>query len=257
MKKILLAIQYKVSLRKYTNLLTNWGLHISATTRGAEALKLQEEHNFDLIVSDFELEDMSGCTFCSLVRKQDNSQSVQIILTCYDIPERIERGKLSGANTIIIKPIDPIRFLEVIGDHIGLHLIRGKRVALEIVVTIKQNGKEFICFSRDISNTGILLKSDYELNIGNRITCKFTLPDYCQVEIDGEVVRYLTDLECDNLYGVKFIAIKSFYKRAIRSYIGSCSNRNSGAKAANSETIILHKKNGREIVVTEQVSKVA
>ena len=257
MKKILLAVQYKVLLRKYTNLLTNWGFHIFATTRGAEALKLQKEHNFDLIVSDFELEDMSGCTFCSLVRKEDNSQSVQIVLTCYDIPERIERGKLSGASTIIIKPIDPIRFLEVIGDHIGLHLIRGKRVALEIVVTIKKNGKEFTCFSRDISNTGILLKSDYELNPGDRITCKFALPDFCQVEIDGDVVRYLTDLECDNLYGVKFIAIKALYKRAINHYIGSCSkNRYAGAKAINSETIP-NKNNGREIVVSEQVSKVA
>jgi CheY-like chemotaxis protein len=257
MKKILLAIRYKVLLRKYTNLLMNWGFHIFATSRGAEALRLQKEHNFDLIVADFELEDMSGCTFCSLVRKEDNSQSVQIILTCYDIPERIERGKLSGASTIVIKPIDPIRFLEVIGDHAGLHLIRGKRVALEIVVTIKQNGKEFICFSRDISNTGILLKSDYELNIGNRITCKFTLPDYCQVEIDGEVVRYLTDLECDNLYGVKFIAIKPFYKRVIRNYIGSCSDRYSGTRVINSETIILDRNNGREIAVTEQVSEVA
>jgi CheY-like chemotaxis protein len=224
MKKILLAIQYEMFLRKYTNLLKNWGFHIFATTSGREALRLQKEHNFDLIVSDFELEDMSGCAFCSLVRQEKSSHHVQIILICYNIAERIERGRLSGANDIIIKPIDPVRFLEAIGDHVGLHLIGGKRVALEVDVKIKKNGQEFICFSRDISNTGILLKSDYELNPGDRITCKFTMPGYRQVETDGEVVRYMTDLECDNLYGVKFISITSYCQRAIGNYIASSSN---------------------------------
>jgi len=222
----------------------NWGFSIFATTSGAEALKLQKEHNFDLIVSDFELEDMNGCTFCSLVRQEENSRHVQIILACYNIPERIKRGKLSGANTIIIKPIDPVRFLEAIGNHIGLLLIRGKRVALEIAITIEKNGREFICFSRDISNTGMLLKSDYALALGDRITCKFTLSDYCQVEAEGEVVRYMTDLECDNLYGVKFISIAPYFQRAIGNYIASRSDR------------YPLKPKGRAVAVTEQELKV-
>jgi CheY-like chemotaxis protein len=220
MKKILLVIQYKVLLSKYTNLLMNWGLHIFGTTSGVEALALQKEHNFDLIVSDFELKDMSGCNFCSLVRQAENSRHVQIILACYDIPERLERSKHSGADTIVIKPIDPVGFLEVIGDHIGLPLIRGKRVAIEIAITMNKHGQEFTCFSRDISTTGILLKSDYALKLGDLVTCKFALPDYCPVEIEGEVVRYMTDLECHNLYGVKFFAMKSLYKRTIANYIG-------------------------------------
>jgi len=222
MKKILLASQYKQLLRNYSNLLMNWGFHIFVTTSGNEALKLQKEHNFDLIVSDFELEEMSGCTLCSLLRQEENSRQVPLILTCQNMPKRIERGQLSGASAIVIKPIDPVNLLRVIGDQIGLHLIRGTRVSLEIVVTIQKNGQEFLCFSRDISNSGMLLKSDYELNLGNRITCRFTLPDFCQVETDGEVVRYMTDLECDNLYGVKFISMKQCYKKAIGAYIHSC-----------------------------------
>jgi len=247
MKKILLTNLYKVLLTKHTNLLMNWGFHVFATTSGTEALKLQKEHNFDLIVVDFELEDMSGCTLCSKIRREENSQHVKIIITCSDIPERMERANLCGPSAIIIKPIAPITLLEVIGDHVGLHLIRGKRVALEVVIKVNNNGEEFICLSRDISKTGILIKSHYALNLGNQITCKFTLPNYRQVEIEGEVCRYMTDVECDNLYGVKFISISSYYQSAISNYIASCSNQYSGAEGIKSEPIILNKNKERAI----------
>jgi CheY-like chemotaxis protein len=226
MKKILLASQYKLLLNRYTNLLINWGFDIIATTSGVEALKLHKEHKFDVIVTDFELKEMSGCTLCSLIRQGDDSRDVPIILTCHNIAKRMERCKLSGADAIIIKPIERVKLLEVIGEHVGLQLIRGKRVALEVSVTIKKDGREFICFSRDISSTGMLLKSDYALDPGNLITCRFTLPDFGQLELDGEVVRYMTDLNCDNLYGVKFISIKSGYQKAISKYVDSCAKDN-------------------------------
>lgn len=236
MKKILLTCRYRNTLQKYTNLLANWGVHIHATTSGSEALKAHNEQNFDLIVSDFELEDMGGCSLCSLIRKNEKLQRVPVIITCHDIASRIERAKLSGATHVAMKPIDPVKLLTAIGEQLGLNLIRGKRVAVNIAVTIQQNCQEFICYSSDISSAGILIKSDYPLNLGERITCRFNLPDYGTVETGGEIVRYMTDLSCDNLYGINFISMQSCFQKAICDYIASFSHRYSASRPEKSDS---------------------
>lgn len=225
MVKILLASQYKVSIQKITNLLMHWDFDILTTTSGAEALRLHKERIFDLIVSDFELAEMSGSTLCTLIRQEEISPHVPFIITCHNIPRRIERSNRSGASAVVLKPLDPIKLLNVIGDHLGLHLIRGKRHSLEIMITVDNRGQEFTCFSYDISNTGMLIKSGHPLKIGSHITCRFTLPDYCQMEIEGEVVRYMAVLDSDNLYGIKFTAMEATHGKAIDSYIQSIQNK--------------------------------
>lgn len=228
MKKILLASQYKTLLQKYSNLLVNWDFKIFTTASGSEALRLHNEHKFDLIISDFELEGMGMSTFCSLLRKEENRLPVPIIITCHNVPERIERARQIGACAIVIKPVDPVKLLETIGNQVGLNLIRGKRVELEVAVKIKKGGRAFTCLSRDISNSGILIKSDYALSIGERISCRFMLPGFnCQIETEGEIVRYMTDLECDNLYGISFISISSSHQKTIIDYVNSPANTNS------------------------------
>jgi len=224
MKKILLASQYKTLLQKYSNLLVNWGFKLLTATSGAEALRLHKEHGFDLIVSDYELEGMSLGTLCSLIRQSENDRHVPIIITCHNVPDRLKKARLIGANDIVLKPVDPIKLLEAIGKYVGLNLIRAKRVEIRIGVKIKKEGQELTCFSRDISSTGILVKSDHFFNIGERIACSFTLPGSCtQVEAEGEIVRYMTDSECDNLYGVNFNSISAAHRKGIIDYINSTS----------------------------------
>lgn len=233
MKKILLASQYKPLLQKYANLLVNWQVSVFTATSGSEALRLHKEHNFDLVVSDFELEGMCISTLWALIRKDNKGQNVPLIVTCHNLPDSIKRAKLIGASDIVLKPIDPIKFLETIGNHVGLKLIRGKRVEIQITVKIKKDSHEFICLSRNISNTGILIKSDYALNIGDQINCKFTLPDFHNpIEAYGEVVRYMTG---DDLYGINFAAISSAHLKAVIDYINSPSNANSAFKAENAD----------------------
>jgi CheY-like chemotaxis protein len=242
MKKILFASQYKILLQRYSNLLTNWGFDVHTTTSGLEALRLHKEHHFDLIVSDFELEELSMSTFFSLLHKEKKSHHVPIIIACHNIPNRIERAQRIGASAVILKPIDRIKLLEIIGNHFGLNLIRGKRVKIEVCVTINKDGQEFICVSRDLSDTGILLKSDYAFQIGDRITCKFTLPHSCQIEVAGEVVRYMTDLKCDNLYGVKFIAITAVHLQAIKDFINPSARKHADPKSVKPGRALLNKK---------------
>lgn len=219
MNKILLASKYQVVLRSNSSLLLNWGFQLFMTTSGAEALRLHAEHHFDLIVCDFELEDMGGCTLCSLVRKEKKSQHVPIIITCHNIPGSIKRARQNNATAILLKPIDPIQLLETIGKFVAFNLVRSKRVMLKVYVTSKKQDLEFHCFSHDISNTGMLLESEHQLALETRITCRFTLPGSCRIETEGEVTRRTKGAEFTNLYGLRFIALPLTCRRAIDGYV--------------------------------------
>ena len=208
------------------------GFKLFSVTTGAEALKLNKEYHFDLILADLKLEDMGGGTLCTLVRKEETSRDVPVILICHNIPGSIERIEQSSATAMLIKPVDPIKLLETVGSYLDLQLVRNKRVVLQVKVLSKKSGLEFFCFSHDISNTGILLETEFQLALGSRITCQFTLPGSCQIEPEGEVIRCMSALECENLYGVKFVNLPTYSRRAIDDYINSTANSGDGTRAA-------------------------
>lgn len=221
MKKVLLVSAYTPFLSRNTTLLMGRGLEVFTTKSGGEALKLHAEHCFDVIFADFKLEEMGGCTLCSLIRKGNDSPQVPVIITCHNLPGSIERVAQCGASSIIIKPINPISLMETIGGFLDFQLGRSKRVVLRVLVMSKAYEREFLCFSHDLSNTGILIGTDYDLALGSRITCQFDLPDICQIEAEGEITRVMSGLESENLYGVKFVSLPLSSRKNINSYIAS------------------------------------
>lgn len=221
MKKILLVSTSNVFLKRNANLLEGRGLEIFTAANGEEALRLHEEHIFDLILSELELDGIDGSRLCAEVRMMPNSQHVSIILICYDILNSIHRVEQSGANAMLLKPIDPIQLLETIGSFVDMQLGRSKRVVLNVKVISMQFDQEFLCFSHDISTTGILLETEHQLSLGNRIICKFTLDNAFNIAAEGEVIRYLNLPASRNLYGVKFHALPLPYRTAIDAYVAA------------------------------------
>lgn len=221
MKRVLLASAYTPFLTRNTTLLMGRGIEVFTAKSGEEALKLHASHQFDLVFTDFKLEDMGGCRLCSLLRKGDVAPQVPVIITCHNLPGSIEQVSQCGANSIIIKPIDPISLMENIGGFLNFQLGRSKRVVLKVLVMSKAYEKEFLCFSHDLSNTGILIGTDFDLALGSRITCQFDLPDICQIEAEGEISRVMTGLESENLYGVKFVSLPLSSRKNIDTFIAS------------------------------------
>jgi len=126
---------------------------------------------------------------------------------------------MSGAIIILDKRVEPIKLMETIGSFLGLHLGRSKRVVLEVGVFGKTGDMEFICSSHDISNTGILIETKHQLDVGSRIVCEFTLPHFCHIKTKGEISRCEATMNGHHLYGVKFIAMPLSSRKAIDGYI--------------------------------------
>jgi Response regulator containing a CheY-like receiver domain and an HD-GYP domain len=221
MKKVLLTSASQSFLDRNTKLLMKRGFRLITAKSGEEALRLNKESQLDLILSDVQMVDMSGCTLCHLIQSDEDVRHVPVIVSCHDARESIDKVMRSGASGFILKPIDPIQLMEAIGGFVGLQLGRSKRVVLKVKVLSKELNLEFLCLSHDISNSGILLETGHQLLLSSRIICQFTLPGSCRIETEGKVVRKMSALECNNLYGVKFIALRFTYRRAIDEYIAS------------------------------------
>lgn len=228
LKKILLVSSSKSFLERNSNLLKGEGFQIITTQTGIEALQLQKENRFNLILSDLHLLDMGGDALTKALRTDEASKNVAIILICYDNADERARIADSGADARIIRPATPEQILETVGSLLDIQIGRPKRAMLTVKVLGRKENVEFDCISIDISNTGILLETEYPLVIGDRISFKFTLPGASQIESEGDVIRSVNILECTYKYGVQFVGLSLSSRNDILSYVTSFRNKSAG-----------------------------
>ncbi|HTG80955.1 MAG TPA: PilZ domain-containing protein [Geobacteraceae bacterium] len=97
------------------------------------------------------------------------------------------------------------------------------KVILKATVHGRERESSFLCTSRDISTSGILIETDRELAKGDRVTFTFFLPGASQVVAEGEMVR--TEEKGDGAlhYGIRFVDIKEETRQAIERFVDSLS----------------------------------
>lgn len=209
----------KSFLARNKNLLTREDFQLNTAQSGAEAFQLHREHRFDLIIADLHLHDMGGDTLCANLRSGEIAQNVAILLICYDKAAEHVRVAQSGADAKIIRPVQPEQIIDTVGSLLDMPLGRTKRAMFTVKVVSKKGAVEFYCVSRDISITGILLETEYHLDIGDRIICQFTLPGASQIEAEGDVVRSSKAQESAYLYGVQFVGLPLSSRRLIDNFV--------------------------------------
>ncbi|WP_422123824.1 ATP-binding protein [Planococcus sp. X10-3] len=82
------------------------------TGAGSEALKIMETEQIDIVILDWDLEDMSGNELCRKIRQKFILTEVPILMlsTKVDVKEKMDAFS-SGANDYLIKPCDKEEFL--------------------------------------------------------------------------------------------------------------------------------------------------
>lgn len=105
---ILIVDDYKTMLRIVRNLLNQIGFtNIDEATDGQTALEKMREQNFKLIISDWNMEPMSGIELLKLTRANDNYKSIPFIMvTAESKVENVMAARDAGANNYIVKPFN-------------------------------------------------------------------------------------------------------------------------------------------------------
>ncbi|MCA9790931.1 MAG: response regulator [Candidatus Eremiobacteraeota bacterium] len=96
-------------------------LEIEQAASGAEALELLAAGEFDLLVLDFMMPEMTGLEVLEAVRKSPRSQSLPVImLTARSEDSSALQTLESGADYFVKKPFEPRELLTIVESVLGL-----------------------------------------------------------------------------------------------------------------------------------------
>ena len=118
---ILVVDDYKTMLRIIGNLLKQIGFQqIDEATDGATALAKLRDKDYGLIISDWNMEPMTGLQLLKEVRADNRlSKTPFIMITAESKPENVVAAKAAGVTNYIVKPFNAETLKQKIGAVFG------------------------------------------------------------------------------------------------------------------------------------------
>jgi two-component system chemotaxis response regulator CheY len=119
--QILIVDDYKTMLRIVRNLLNQLGFNnVDEATDGSSALQKMRERNFGLVISDWNMEPMTGLQLLKEVRADMKLKGTPFIMvTAESKTENVVAAKEAGVNNYIVKPFNAATLKEKIASVIG------------------------------------------------------------------------------------------------------------------------------------------
>ncbi len=106
--QILVVDDYKTMLRILKNLLKQLGFHnVDTAMDGAEALRKLNLSKFDFIISDWNMEPMTGIELLRQVRANEQLKHIPfIMITAESKAENVIAAQQAGVSNYIVKPFN-------------------------------------------------------------------------------------------------------------------------------------------------------
>ncbi|MBE0531574.1 chemotaxis response regulator CheY [Shumkonia mesophila] len=106
--KVLVVDDYRTMLRILRNLLRQLDFrNVHEATDGTEALLKLREGGFGLVISDWNMEPMTGIQLLREVRADDKLRHIPFIMvTAESKPENVIAAKQAGVSNYIVKPFN-------------------------------------------------------------------------------------------------------------------------------------------------------
>jgi two-component system chemotaxis response regulator CheY len=120
--KVLIVDDYKTMLRILRNLLTQLNFNnIEDATDGSMALQKLRQENFGMVISDWNMEPMTGIQLLREVRADDKLKHLPfIMITAESKSENVIAAKEAGVSNYIVKPFNAetlkTKIVSVLGD---------------------------------------------------------------------------------------------------------------------------------------------
>jgi putative two-component system response regulator len=106
--RILVVDDDEVTREMLANALTSWGYEVERAENGREALGVLQRGDVRLVISDWEMPEVSGLELCRVIRGGGfNDYIYVILLTGYSGSQNIVEGMSAGADDFMSKPFNP------------------------------------------------------------------------------------------------------------------------------------------------------
>ena len=119
---VLIVDDYKTMLRIIRNLLQQLGFkNVDEAIDGSQALSKMRAKSYELVISDWNMEPMSGYQLLKEVRSDDRLKETPfIMITAESKTENVVAAKKAGVSNYIVKPFNTAtlksKMVAVIGD---------------------------------------------------------------------------------------------------------------------------------------------
>jgi len=119
---ILVVDDYKTMVRIIRNLLKQIGFeNVDEASDGTEAFEMMKKRKYGLVISDWNMEPMTGYELLQKVRAEESTKATPFIMvTAESKTENVIAAKKAGVNNYIVKPFNAgtlkAKMSAVIGD---------------------------------------------------------------------------------------------------------------------------------------------
>lgn len=169
---------------------------------GSLALEMIRKLEPSLIILGYELGDVPGSEIHRNIKKNPKTSNIPLIIL-YDPREgNVEAIPQGPKDEAISKPVDADALIKSIAKHLSLPLRRHNRIAIKMEIEGAHAQESLSGFARNISESGIFIETDADLQIGSQLSLSFTLPGQSDaLKVTGTVARRL-ELKREFRFGV-------------------------------------------------------
>jgi len=109
--RLLIVDDDPINLQVFEAILPPDEYDVALVTSGKEALALLDEREWDLVISDIMMPQMSGYELTRIIRERFTLTELPVLLlTARSQPKDIQNGFIAGANDYVTKPVEAIEF---------------------------------------------------------------------------------------------------------------------------------------------------
>lgn len=121
--RVLIVDDYKTMLRIMRNLLAQLSFgNVEESSNGEDALAKLESDNFGLVISDWNMQPMTGLDLLRRVRASARLKHIPFIMvTAESKTENVIAAKQAGVSNYIVKPFNAETLRGKIGSVLGAH----------------------------------------------------------------------------------------------------------------------------------------
>ncbi len=206
MKQVIIAENVLQNLEESATLFKRGGLTIYPARSSEEILVLHRAHNVDLIITDFALPQMGGVKLCSIIRGDSRLKDVSLLLVCD--AAAVAECQSAGSNAVISAPFGAADLFSRVSELLLIPQRQDMRAFLHVSVVEGEGMSSFLAVSHNISISGMLLETDKNLKIGDRLRCIFSISAR-EIVADVIVVREVQVAHGKFRYGVKFLNLNT------------------------------------------------
>lgn len=211
--------------RKIEPMLKGSLLSVDRVPKGESGMLLAAQATFDLIVVRYPLPDMAVGSFTGRVHEPGSANGGTPLMFLTDAT-RVEevRDLLPGGRAQVLSVGEPAKFLQRVASQLlGAAARTAARVMVRLSVQLNGASTLVSCQSEDISDGGMLLRSEALYPIGTRLRFELTLPgDRMPIQGEAEVMRHsVVEVEGVQGMGLKFLSLKGDAAKRVKKLLSA------------------------------------